>query len=65
MPQMKLDVTKMTGAGNGSMTLDLAQLMPLLATMQAQTEMSLSMDMGGQKQKMTMKTGMNLRLESK
>ncbi|MBE0544355.1 MAG: hypothetical protein IH623_23690 [Verrucomicrobia bacterium] len=65
MPQMKLDVTKMTGTGTGNMTVDLAQLMPLLATMQAQTEMSLSMDMGGQKQKMTMKTGMNLRMESK
>lgn len=65
MPQMKLDVTRLTGSGRGNMTLDLGQVMPLTATLQAQTEMSLSMDMGGQKQKMTMKTGMNLRLESK
>lgn len=65
MPQMKLDVTKLTGSGRGNLTLNLGQVMPLMATLQAQTEMSLSVDMGGQKQKMTMKTGMNLRLESK
>ncbi|MCW5552631.1 MAG: hypothetical protein KIS67_10805 [Verrucomicrobiae bacterium] len=65
MPQMQLDVTKLTGSGRGNMTLDLGQVMPLTATLQAQTEMSLSMDMGGQKQRMTMKSGMNLRMESK
>lgn len=65
MPQMKLDVTKLTGTGRGNLTVDLGQVMPLLATSQAQTEMSLSMDMGGQKQKLTMKTDLNLRMESK
>ena len=65
MPQMQLDVTKLTGSGRGNMTLDLGQVMPLTATLQAQTEMSLSIDMGGQKQRMTMKSGMNLRMESK
>ncbi len=65
MPQMKLDVTKLTGSGRGNMTLDLGQVMPLTASLQAQTEMSLSVDLGGQKQRMTMKSGMNLRMESK
>jgi hypothetical protein len=65
MPTMKVDVTKMTGSANGESTLSLAQLLPELATIEARSEVSMEMNIGGQKQAMTMKSEMNIRLESK
>jgi hypothetical protein len=65
MPAMKVDVTKMTGSGSGDCKLDLTRLLPELATVAAHTEMSMGMNVGGQKQTMAMKTEMNIRLESK
>jgi len=65
MPAMKVDVTKMTGNANGESKLDLSQLLPELATIEARSEVSMGMNIGGQKQAMTMKTEMNIRLESK
>jgi hypothetical protein len=65
MPELKVDVTKMTGRGTGSVTTDLAHLLPLQATIDSHSEMSMGMDVGGQKQTMTMKMDMNIRLETK
>jgi Family of unknown function (DUF6263) len=65
MPAMKVDVTKMTGSARGDSKLDLTQLLPKLATIEARSEVSMGMNIGGQKQAMTMKSEMNIRLESK
>lgn len=65
MPGLKVDVTKMTGSGNGNATMNLAQVLPSQATMDSKSDVAMAMDMGGQKQKMTMKMDINLLLESK
>jgi len=65
MPAMKVDVTKMTGSASGESKLDLGRLLPVLATIDAHSDISMSMNMGGQKQAMSMKSEMNIRLESK
>ena len=62
---MKLDLTKMAGNGTGEVTFDLAKLLPPEATMHLHSEVSMGMDMGGQKQPMNMKTELNMRLEAK
>ncbi len=65
MPALKLDLTKMTGNGNGKITLDLSQLLPQEATVELHSESSMAMNAGDQKQTMTLKTEMNVRLEAK
>jgi len=65
MPALKLDLTKLAGTGTGSMTLDLPQLLPVEATVESHTDISMGMNTGGQKQNMTMKMDMNIRLETK
>ena len=65
MPGLKMDLTKMTGSGTGTITLNLAQVLPTEATMDSKSDVALAVDMGGQKQSMNMKLDMKLRLESK
>ena len=65
MPGMKLDLTKMTGETSGEVTSDLSQLFPTEETFDSHSDMSMSMNMGGQKTPMTMKMDMKLRLEAK
>jgi hypothetical protein len=65
MPGLPMDLTKMTGRGNGNLTLDLGQLLPPEAGVESKTEFSMAMDVGGQKQSMTMKMDMNLQFEAK
>jgi uncharacterized protein DUF6263 len=65
MPGLKVNLTKMTGAGNGEMKFDLARTLPVEATMESHTELSMAMNLGGQNQAMTMKIDMNLRSEGK
>lgn len=65
MPGLKMDVAKMNGEGTGNLTFDLSQLLPSLATAESRAEISMEMNMGGQKQAMTMKTDLNIRLEAK
>lgn len=65
MPGLKVDLSKMTGQGNGQVAFNLAQLLPEKADMDLQSEFAMSMNMGGQKQAMTMKMGMKSSLESK
>ena len=64
-PGMKLDVTKMTGTGAGQITFDLAKLLPAEGTMNLRSDMSMSLDMGGQKQAVNMKMDLDMRLEPK
>jgi hypothetical protein len=65
MPGVKLDLSKMTGEGTGEVSLDLAQLLAREATFDSHADLSMNMNMGGQKQAMNMKMEMNIRLESK
>jgi hypothetical protein len=65
MPTLKLDLSKLAGTGTGTMTFDLTQLMPAEAVVESHTDMSMAMNTGGQKQNMTMKMDMNVRLETK
>jgi hypothetical protein len=65
MPGLKVDVTKMTGEGKGTLTMDLAKVLPLRAVIDSDTEMSMGMNMGSQKQSMVMKMDLNVQMESK
>jgi len=65
MPGLKMDLTKMTGKGTGERTVDLGKLLPLAGTGEVHSETSMVMNAGGQKQAMTMKMDMNIRLETK
>jgi len=65
MPAIKLDLNKMTGNGTGKLTLDLAHLLPTETTGEIHSETSLGMNAGDQKQAMTVKTDMNVRLQAK
>ena len=62
---MKMNVTKMTGKGTGQSTFNLNKLLPTVGTGNVLSEVSMTMNMGGQKQAMTMKTDINLKFESK
>jgi hypothetical protein len=65
MPGLKLDLTKMTGNGTGDLNCDLAKILPVDANLDSHSDMSMNMDLGGQKQTINMKMQANLRLESK
>jgi hypothetical protein len=65
MPGMKMDLTKMVGNGSGERTFDLGHLLPVAGTEKAHSETSMTMNMGGQKQAMTMKMDLNLKFEAK
>jgi hypothetical protein len=65
MPTLKMDLTKMVGSGSGEHTSDLTHLLPTTGTGKVHSETSMTMNMGGQKQAMTMKMDMNLQFEAK
>jgi hypothetical protein len=65
IPALKMDVAKMTGEGNANLAFDLSRLLPSRATAESRAQISMEMNVGGQKQAMTMKTDMNIRLEAK
>jgi len=65
MPTMKMDLTKMSGNGGGTSTLDLGKLMPVSGTLAEKTEMVMGMNVGQQKQTMDMKMDINVSIESK
>ena len=65
MPAIKLDLTKMTGTGSGDFTFDLAQPLPSQGRLDMHSELLMGANTGGEKQTMTMKMDLNLRLESK
>jgi hypothetical protein len=62
---MKVDVTEMTGNGSGNLTLDLRQLFPSTAKSESHSEIAMAINMGGQKQNMTMESDAKVNLESK
>ncbi len=65
MAGMKVDLTKLTGQGTGERTFDLANLLPTAGTGREHTDASMAMNMGGQKQAMSMKTDMEVQFEAK
>ena len=65
LPGMVLDLTKMAGNGSEDVTLDLGRVLPLEGTGTMHVDVTMAMDVGGQKQSMTVKDTINLRLEGK
>ena len=65
MPGLKLDLIKMVGNGTGESTFELGKLLPSTGTTDLHTETDMAMDMGGQKQPISTKLDLNVRLESK
>jgi hypothetical protein len=65
MPNIKLDLTKMNGEGTGDVSVDLAHLMPLQGSLDYHSQSEMTMNMGAQKQPMSMKMDMNVQFESK
>jgi hypothetical protein len=65
VPNLKMNLTKMTGTGGGTTTLNLGKLMPVSATLGEKTEIVMGMNVGQQKQTMDMKMDINVAIESK
>jgi len=65
MPGLKVDVNKMIGTGTGQSMFDLGKLLPSEGTMDLHSETDMAMNMGGQKQAISTKLDLNVRLESK
>ena len=65
MQGVELDLTRMDGHGQASLTCDLRKLLPLKAAGGIHSDFSMEMDMGGAPTKMQMKMDMDLGLEAK
>jgi hypothetical protein len=65
MAGLQLDLTKMAGNGQGNLTFELGKILPLKATGDVHSELSMQMDMSGQTTTMLMKMDMNVGLEAK
>jgi hypothetical protein len=65
MPGLKVDVNKMIGTGTGQGMFDLGKLLPSEGTMDLHSETDMAMNMGGQKQAISTKLDLNVRLESR
>jgi len=65
MPGMQADLTKMDATGTGNASLDLTQVLPSSGTIDFHSEVNMAMDMGVQKQPMTMKADVSVTFESK
>ena len=65
MPALKFDLDKMTGNGTGEITFDLSKVVAPEGTLNTHSELMMGMNAEGQKQAMTMKMDLNLRIEAK
>jgi hypothetical protein len=65
MPGLKMDLDKMSGSGKGEVTTDLSQLLPNKGSADIHSEMSMGMDVGGQKQLLSTSIDINFGFESK
>ena len=65
MPGLKLDLIKMIGTGTGESTFELGKLLPVAGITDLHSETDMAMNMGGQKQPISTKMDLNVRLESK
>jgi hypothetical protein len=64
MPNLKVDLTKLTGGNTEEFVLDLTRLLPLTYQANDWTEMSMAMNHQGQRQTMTMKMEVRSELKS-
>ncbi len=64
-PDMKMDLTKLTGKGTGEVTLDLAQIWASAATQELHSEQALAMALADQKQSVSMKIDLKVELRGK
>ena len=64
MPQLKVDLSKLTGSSKGQMTVDLSRILPTKAAIEGGAEMVLSSGSGAQAASMTMKTEANIKIEA-
>jgi hypothetical protein len=60
-----MDLIKMVGTGTGESKFDLGKLLPSEGTTDLHSETDMAMNMGGQKQPISTKLDLNVRLESK
>ena len=65
MPDMKLDLLKMTGTGTGEVSLNLGQILPFSGALTSHTDLEMGMGAGAQHQIMGMKMDIDLHLEGK
>ncbi len=65
MAGMAVDLIRLAGSGTGEATFDLSRLLPAVGTRDSHVEVSMAMNIGSQKQKMTMKMDENVRIEAK
>jgi len=65
MQGMKVDLTKLTGTGTGTTSLDLNHLMPQTASLDETTETAMSMNIGEKKQDMDMTMQMKIVIQAK
>jgi hypothetical protein len=65
MPGIKVDLTKLDGTGKADLVLDLTRVLPSSGNIDSQTDMIMGMNLGPQKQDMTLKLGASITLESK
>ena len=65
MPGMKMDLLKLVATGKGKSSLDLGHLLPVSATMDSDSETTMAMNVGQQKQKMNTKMKLTVKLEAK
>ena len=65
MPGMKVDLNQLTGSGTATTTQQLGQIMPEKTSLDQETQMSLGMNVGQQKQKLDMKMTMKVTIDAK
>jgi len=65
MPQLKVNLTRMTGTSKGRLTTELTKILPVSATMEGGSEMILNAGAGAQAQPMTMRMDVRMKIESK
>lgn len=63
MPTLKMELTRMSGSGSGDTTFDLTKGMPARANALIGNELEMAVDAGGQKQSITMKMKLDLKID--
>jgi hypothetical protein len=63
MPSVKMELMRMGGGGDGEVTFNLGKGMPEKAAAKVGTEMQVGVEAGGQKQEMTMKMDLDLKVD--
>jgi hypothetical protein len=62
MPNLKVDLVRLRADGSGEVTFDLGRIVPPKAVADIHSEASMAVDMGGQKQGMSMKMDINVQV---